>query len=134
MKEIVLSFKLMVAMIGGFLNFAFGGLDGIMYALIVFIVVDYITGVIAAIVQHKVSSNIGFRGIAKKVTIFLLVIIANMIDIHIIKDGNTARTAVVFFYLSNEGISIVENASRIGLPVPQKLKSILVQLKEEGEK
>ena len=84
--------------------------------------------------QKRLSSEIGFKGIAKKVTIFLLVAVANMIDINIIKTGNAARTAVVFFYISNEGISILENAALIGLPIPQKLKTVLLQInKEENE-
>ena len=110
---------------------AIGGLDGFLYALIVFVIVDYFTGVMAACVQKRLSSEIGFKGIAKKVTIFLLVAVANMIDVNIIKTGNAARTAVVFFYISNEGISILENAALIGLPIPEKLKAVLLQINKE---
>ena len=95
------------------------------------IIVDYFTGVMAACVQKRLSSEIGFKGIAKKVTIFLLVAVANMIDVNIIKTGNAARTAVVFFYISNEGISILENAALIGLPIPQKLRAVLLQINKE---
>lgn len=105
-------------------------MDGFLYALVVFVVVDYLTGVMAAGVQKKLSSEVGFKGICKKVTIFLLVAIANMIDMNIIKTGSIARTALVFFYISNEGLSILENAAVIGLPVPDKLKDMLEQLKE----
>ncbi len=134
MKEIIDGINVCFAAIGGFLGWLFGGLDGFLYALIVFVIVDYFTGVMAACVQKRLSSEIGFKGIAKKVTIFLLVAIANMIDVNIIKTGNAARTAVVFFYISNEGISILENAALIGLPIPQKLKAVLLQInKEENE-
>lgn len=132
MKEIIEGINVGFAAIGGFLGWLFGGFDGFLYALIVFVIVDYFTGVMAACVQKRLSSEIGFKGIAKKVTIFLLVAVANMIDVNIIKTGNAARTAVVFFYISNEGISILENAALIGLPIPQKLKAVLLQI-NKGE-
>ncbi|MDO4302005.1 MAG: phage holin family protein [Clostridia bacterium] len=128
MREIIESINVGFAAIGGFLGWLFGGLDGFLYALIVFVIVDYFTGVMAACVQKKLSSEIGFKGIARKVTIFLLVAIANMVDVDIIQTGNAVRTAVIFFYLSNEGISILENAAIIGLPIPQKLKNVLLQI------
>ncbi len=133
MKEIIESINVGFAAIGGFLGWLFGGLDGFLYALIVFVIVDYFTGVMAACVQKRLSSEIGFRGIAKKVAIFMLVAVANVIDIDIIKSGNTVRTAVIFFYLSNEGISILENAALIGLPIPEKLKAVLLQIGEEDK-
>jgi toxin secretion/phage lysis holin len=117
--------------IGGFLGWLFGGLDGFLYALIVFVIADYFTGVLAAGVQKKLSSNVGFTGIAKKLTIFILVAIANIIDTHIIKTGSAVKLSVVFFYISNEGISIIENAVIIGLPVPKKLKDVLLQISKE---
>ena len=121
--------------IGGYLGYFLGGLDGFLYALIAFVAIDYITGVMAAIVEHKLSSEIGFKGIFKKVLIFIFVAVGNIIDSKIVGEGGTIRTAVIFFYLSNEGISIVENATRIGLPVPEKLKNVLEQLQnKEGEK
>lgn len=131
MKEIIDIINIGFAAIGGFLGWLFGGLDGFLYALIIFVVADYFTGVMAAFVQKRLSSEIGFKGIAKKFTIFLLVAIANMIDIDIIQTGNAVRTAVIFFYLSNEGISIIENAAIIGLPIPNKLKAVLLQIGEE---
>ena len=110
-----------------------GGLDGFLYALIVFVVVDYLTGLMAAFIQKKVSSEVGFKGICKKVAIFCLVGIGHILDTQIIKTGSVVRTAVIFFYLSNEGISIIENVAIIGLPVPKKLKDVLAQLHDDAE-
>lgn len=121
------------AVIGGWLGFFLGGFDGLIYALVAFVVIDYITGVMAAILNRKLSSEIGARGIFKKVLIFLMVGIGNIIDSYLIGSGSTFRTAVIFFYLSNEGISIIENAALVGLPVPDKLKAVLKQL-SKGEK
>lgn len=133
MKEIWTYLQMAFAAIGGWLGWFFGGLDGFLYALITFVVVDYITGVMVAIIDKRLSSDIGARGIFKKVLIFTLVGVAHIIDSRIIGDGSVIRTAVIFFYLSNEGISIIENASIIGLPVPQKLKDVLAQLNGKAE-
>lgn len=132
MKNIVDSIQIIFAAFGGFVGWLFGGLDGFLYALIVFVVADYITGVMAACVKKELSSEVGFSGIAKKITIFVLVAIGNMVDAQVIQTGSAFRTAVIFFYISNEGISILENAVTIGLPVPEKLKTILQSIKEEG--
>ncbi len=132
MKEVWLYTQIVITAIGGWLGWFLGGLDGFLYALVAFIVLDYITGVMLAILEKKLSSDIGFRGIFKKVLIFTLVGIGHIIDNRIIGDGSIIRTAVIFFYLSNEGISILENASKIGLPIPEKLKDILAQLSEGG--
>lgn len=110
-----------------------GGFDGFLYALVVFVAVDYVTGPMAA-VEEKLSSGVGFQGIFKKIVIFCLVALGHILDAHIIRNGSTVRTAVIFFYLSNEGISILENDARIGLPVPEKLKGVLAQLREEKGK
>lgn len=107
-----------------------GGFDGFLYALIAFVLVDYLTGVMVAVVNKKLSSEVGFKGIFKKVVIFALVAIGHIIDTYVIQNGSVIRTAVIFFYLSNEGISILENVSVLGLPVPQKLKDVLEQLKD----
>lgn len=104
-----------------------------MYALIVFVAIDYITGVMVAVLEKKLSSEIGFRGIFKKILIFVLVGIGHIIDINVIRTGSIVRTTVIFFYLSNEGISILENSSRIGLPIPKKLKEVLEQINKEEE-
>lgn len=122
------------AAIGGWLGWVLGGYDGFLYTLIAFVVIDYITGFMAAIVEQKLSSEIGFKGIFKKVLIFTMVAIGHILDSRIIGDGSVLRTAVIFFYLSNEGISIIENTSRVGLPIPEKLKDILVQLNGDKKK
>ena len=116
--------------IGGIMGWLFGGIDGFLYALIAFVVIDYITGVMAAFYTKQLSSEVGFKGIAKKVMIFLLVAIGNIIDIEILKTGAVLRTAVIFFYLSNEGISIIENAARLDLPIPARLADVLKQIKD----
>jgi toxin secretion/phage lysis holin len=122
------------AAIGGFLGWFLGGLDGFLYALIAFVVVDYLTGVMCAVTDKKLSSEIGAKGIFKKVLIFALVGVGHIVDSHVLGNGGAIRSAVIFFYLSNEGISILENASHIGLPVPEKLKSILEQLHDRDDK
>ena len=131
MQNVIDKIELMFAALGGFLGWFFGGFDGFLYALIVFVVTDYFTGVLAAGVRHELSSEVGFKGIAKKVCIFVLVGIANIIDTQVIRNGSAIRTAVIFFYLSNEGLSVLENAAVIGLPIPEKLKAMLIQLANE---
>ena len=121
------------ATIGGFLGWFLGDFDGFLYALVIFVMCDYITGIMRAIVNKRLSSAIGFKGIFRKVLIFALVGIANIADVHILGQGEIVRTAVIFFYLSNEGISLLENASYLGLPIPQKLKEILIQLHNKEE-
>ena len=116
------------------LGWLLGGYDGFLYALIAFVVLDYLLGVMCAIIEKHLSSDVGARGILKKVVIFSLVGVAHIIDQNIIGDGGVIRTAVIFFYLSNEGISIIENATRLGLPIPEKLRDILEQLKDGGDK
>ena len=111
--------------IGGILGYLIGPIDGLVYCLIVFMVIDYITGIIAAaLVDKSLSSSVGFLGIAKKVMIIFLIIISNMLDMYIIGTGSTARTAIISFYLVNEGISIIENISRLGLPIPERLTNL----------
>ena len=127
MKEI----QFVLSTIGGFVGWYVGGVDGFMYALLTFVIVDYLTGIMVAILEKKISSEIGFKGIFKKVLIFILVGIAHIIDFNLIKNGSAIRTAVIFFYVANEGISIIENAAKIGLPVPDKLIAVLEQLKKE---
>jgi len=122
------------AAVGGFLGWFLGGLDGFLYALIAFVVIDYLTGVMCAIADKKLSSEIGARGIFKKVLIFVLVGVGHIVDSQVIGDGGAIRTAIIFFYLSNEGISILENAARVGLPIPEKLKTMLAQMgSRDGE-
>lgn len=131
MKDILNFIKVVFTAIGGYLGYLLGGHDSFLYALIAFVVIDYLTGVMLAIMKKKLSSSIGFKGIFKKVMIFMMVAIGHTIDAYLIKSGGAIRTAVIFFYISNEGISILENSANIGLPIPEKLKSILIQLKED---
>jgi len=126
-KNIINTIQVVFAAVGGFLGWALGGMDGLLYTLIAFVVLDYLTGVIVAIMEKKLSSEIGFKGILKKILIFVLVGIGNMVEVHLLKNGSAIRTAVIFFYLSNEGISILENCSKAGLPIPDKLKAVLEQ-------
>lgn len=134
MKNIINNIQLIIATLGGYIGWFLGGFDGFMYALITFVVIDYITGLIVAVLERKLSSEIGFRGIFKKVLIFVMVGIGNIVDVHLIKNGSAIRTAVIFFYLSNEGISIIENSAKVGLPIPEKLKDVLKQLNKEESK
>ena len=133
MKEFWNSIQLIFTAIGGWLGYFLGGCDGLLYALIAFVVIDYITGVMCAINDKKLSSEVGFRGICRKVLIFLLVGIANVLDVQIIGTGSVLRTAVIFFYISNEGVSLLENAAHLGLPVPEKIKIVLEQLHDRAE-
>ena len=125
--------QLIFAAIGGWLGYFLGGCDGLLYALIAFVVIDYLTGIMCAISDHTLSSEVGFRGICRKVLIFLLVGIANILDIHVLGNGSVLRTAVIFFYISNEGVSLLENAAHLGLPVPEKVKDVLEQLHGRAE-
>ena len=120
--------------VGGWLGYFLGGCDGLLIALVVFAVTDYITGVMCAIADKKLSSEIGFKGICRKVIIFMLVGIAHVLDVNVIATGSVLRTAVIFFYLSNEGVSLLENAAHLVLPVPEKLKDVLEQLHDRAEK
>ena len=121
MKEFWTTIQFVFAAIGGWLGWFLGGCDGLLYALIAFVVVDYITGVMCAVVDKKLSSAVGFRGIFKKVLIFTLVGIANILDVNVIGSGSVLRTAIIFFYISNEGVSLLENAGHLGLPIPAKM-------------
>lgn len=134
MKEFWNTIQLIFAGIGGWLGYFLGGCDGLLYALIAFVGIDYITGVMCAIANHTLSSEVGFKGICRKVLIFLLVGIANILDIHVIGSGSVLRTAVIFFYISNEGVSLLENAAHLGLPVPEKIKTVLEQLHDRSTK
>lgn len=131
MNDILDFFKFAVAVLGGALGWVIGGFDSLIYALVALVIIDYITGVFLAICEKKVSSDIGFKGISKKVTIFALIALGNIIDTKIIGTGSTIRTMLIMFYISNEGISILENAAKMGLPLPQKLKNVLQQMSEK---
>lgn len=133
MKEFWNTIQLIFTAVGGWLGYFLGGCDGLLYALISFVVIDYITGVMCAINDKTLSSEVGFRGICRKVLIFLLVGIANILDVQVIGTGSVLRTAVIFFYISNEGVSLLENAAHLGLPVPEKIKTVLEQLHDRSE-
>ena len=134
MKESWNTIQGIFAAIGGWLGYFLGGCDGLLVALIVFVVCDYITGVLCAINDRKLSSAVGFKGICRKVLIFILVGIGNVIDVQVLGTPGVLRTAIIFFYLSNEGLSLTENAAHLGLPVPEKLKAVLEQLHDRDEK
>lgn len=133
MKEFWNSIQLVFTLIGGWLGWFLGGCDGLLYALIAFAVIDYITGVMCAITDHNLSSSVGFKGICRKILIFLMVGIANILDVNVIGTGSVLRTAAIFFYLSNEGVSLLENAAHLGLPVPSAIKEVLEQLHDRAE-
>ena len=134
MKQFWNTIQLVFSALGGWLGYFLGGCDGLLYALIAFVVIDYLTGVMCAITDKKLSSAVGFKGIFRKVLIFLLVGIANVIDVEVIGTGAVLRTAVIFFYISNEGVCLLENAGHLGLPVPEKIRSVLEQLHDRAEK
>ncbi|AGG07301.1 toxin secretion/phage lysis holin protein [Dehalococcoides mccartyi BTF08] len=133
MKEIWNWIQLALSAVGGALGWFFGGMDGLIYALLVFVIADYITGVMCAIADKNLSSEVGFKGICKKVLIFVMVGIGHIMDTYLIGNGEVLRTAVIFFYCSNEGVSMLENAGHLGLPIPAKLKDILEQLHDRTE-
>ena len=133
MKEFWNMIQAVFTMVGGWLGYFLGGCDGLLFALVVFVVMDYVTGVMCAAADRKLSSEVGFKGICRKVLIFMMVGIANVLDVLIIGSGSVLRTAVIFFYLSNEGVSLLENAGHLGLPIPEKLKAVLEQLHRQSE-
>jgi len=134
MKEFWNIIQTVLAAVGGWLGYFLGGCDGLLYALIAFVVIDYITGVMCAINDKTLSSSVGFKGICKKVLIFLMVGIGHILDTKVIGTGSVLRTAFIFFYISDEGISLIENAAHLGLPIPQKLRDVLEQLHNRAEK
>lgn len=133
MKEFWNGIQLVFAVIGGWLGWFLGECDGLMYALIAFVIADYVTGVMCAVSDKRLSSEVGFKGICRKVLIFVLVGMANILDMHVIGTGCVLRTAVLFFYISNEGVSVLENAGHLGLPIPARLLNVLEQLHEDAE-
>ena len=134
MKEFWNIIQVALAAVGGWLGYFLGGCDGLLYALIAFVVIDYITGVMCAINDKTLSSAVGFKGICKKVLIFLMVGIGHILDAKVIGTGSVLRTAFIFFYISDEGIPLIENAAHLGLPIPEKLRDVLEQLHNRAEK
>lgn len=133
MKQIWTGIQIAFSALGGFLGWFLGGADGFLYALIAFAVIDYVTGVMCAVADKNLSSAVGFKGICRKVLIFALVGIGNILDVYVLGEAGVLRTAVIFFYLSNEGISLLENSAHLGLPIPAKLKDVLAQLHNKKE-
>ena len=133
MKTVWNTVQFSFAAVGGFLGWFLGGCDGLLYALIAFVTVDYVTGVMCAVVDRKLSSSVGFKGIFRKVLLFVMVGISHILDTQVIGNGSVLRTAVIFFYISNEGVSLLENASYLGLPVPEPVKTVLKQLHDRSE-
>lgn len=131
MEQIVTWIKLLCGALVSLLSYLFGGLDMLFYALLVCIAVDYITGVLAAVYERKLNSTTGFRGILKKVVILSIVVLAHMIENAAGVEG--VRHMVIGFYIANEGISILENAGRMNVPVARNIKELLEQLKNEKE-
>ena len=134
MKDFWNVIQLIFSALGGWLGYFLGGCDGLLYTLLAFTAIDYITGVMCAVNDHTLSSEVGFRRICRKVLIFMLVGIANILDADVVGTGSVLRTAVIFFYISNEGVSLLENAAHLGLPVPEKIKTVLEQLHDRAEK
>lgn len=134
MKEFWNVIQAIFAVIGGWLGYFLGGNDGVLYALIIFAVLDYLTGFMCALADRKLSSKVGFKGICRKVLIFAMVGVGHLLDLHLLGGGSVLRTAINFFYLSNEGLSIVENSAHLGLPIPDKLRKVLEQLHDRAEK
>jgi toxin secretion/phage lysis holin len=131
LNKIIGGCDIFFAFLGGVLGWVFGGFDSLIYALIAFVLIDYITGVLLAFQNKKISSEVGFKGIYKKIMMFCLVAIGNIIDQYVIKTGSTLKTMMIMFYLSNEGISIIENAGNMGVPFPKKLKDAIEKLQEK---
>ena len=134
MKDFWNVIQLIFSALGGWLGYFLGGCDGLLYTLLAFTALDYITGVMCAVNDKTLSSEVGFRGICRKVLIFMLVGIANILDADVVGTGSVLRTAVIFFYISNEGVSLLENAAHLGLSVPEKIKVVLEQLHNRAEK
>ena len=126
--------QIAITALGGWLGYFLGGMDGLLIALLVFVILDYITGVMRAIADHELSSAVGFKGICRKVLIFALVGVGHVLDTHVVGTGSALRSAVICFYLSNEAISLFENAAHLGLPIPDKLREILSQLHNRQDK
>ncbi len=134
MKEFWSAIQLALAAVGGWLGWFLGGCDGLLYALLAFTVLDYLTGVMCAVVDRKLSSAVGFKGICRKLLIYFMVGIAHILDVYVIGNGSVLRTAAIFFYISNEGVSLLENAAHLGLPVPSPIKAVLEQLHNRSER
>ncbi|WP_033165496.1 phage holin family protein [Clostridium sp. KNHs205] len=133
MEDMMEHIRLILAFVGGILGCIFGGFNSLIYALTAFVAIDYITGVLLAIRDKKISSEVGYKGIVRKFLIFLIVSMGNIMDNYVLGTGSTLRTLVIMFYLANEGISILENAGQLGLPIPKKLREAIEKLNSSNE-
>lgn len=125
--------KVAIIAIGAALGTFLGRPDGLLITLVILAIVDYISGVISAGIQHKLSSQIGFKGIAKKLFMFALVGVGNLVDVNALGGSAVLRSAIICFYIANEALSIIENAGELGLPIPKQLKKIMEQLKARDD-
>lgn len=133
MSKIQIIIDSIAGAVGAVLGFMYGEVSGLFWALIAFMATDYITGVVVAAINKQLSSEVGFRGLAKKLMILVFVSLGHIADMYVLGGTPVAMTAVMLFYIANEGLSIIENAGNLGLPVPKKLKDIMAQLKKESE-
>ncbi len=133
MSKIQIIIDSIAGAVGAVLGFMYGEVNGLFWALIAFMATDYITGVVVAAINKQLSSEVGFRGLAKKLMILVFVSLGHIADMYVLGGTPVAMSAVMLFYIANEGLSIIENAGNLGLPVPKKLKDIMVQLKKESE-
>lgn len=133
MSKIQIIIDSIAGVVGAVLGFMYGEVTGLFWALIAFMATDYITGVVVAAINKQLSSEVGFRGLAKKLMILVFVSLGHIADMYVLGGTPVAMSAVMLFYIANEGLSIIENAGNLGLPVPKKLKDIMVQLKKESE-
>ena len=130
MKDIICS---ILAGIGTGLVYLWGGFDVAMQCLLIAIALDYVSGIIKAFVLKQLSSAVGFRGILKKVGILVVVALAVLID-RVTGESGAIRTLVIYYFVANEGLSILENAGKAGLPIPHSIKEALQALKRQGDK
>lgn len=133
MSKIQIIINSIAGAVGAVLGFMYGEVSGLFWALIAFMATDYITGVVVAAINKQLSSEVGFKGLAKKLMILVFVSLGHIADMYVLGGTPVAMSAVMLFYIANEGLSIIENAGNLGLPVPKKLKDIMVQLKKESE-
>ena len=127
MSKIQIIIDSIAGAVGAVLGFMYGEVTGLFWALIAFMATDYITGVVVAAINKQLSSEVGFRGLAKKLMILVFVSLGHIADMYVLGGTPVAMSAVMLFYIANEGLSIIENAGNLGLPVPKKLKDIMVQ-------
>ena len=132
MDNVISTIKWTAAALGGVAGVLVGERDGALLAIIIFMAIDYLTGIMVAIKHGKLNSEVGFVGLGKKAMILLVVVLGNVLDVYVIGNGAAMRTAVIAFYLANEGLSILENMGKFGVPYPPALKKVLAQL-GEGE-